>query len=312
MNSTMLIVIAFVAHIGLPIIMMYWLVKTPKCLFLTVGKIFLCISYIAILFFLGAGWQAFGVWIKYLLLSGVILASLSSFKKSFRLHFWPLSLKSWSALVFLNLLALVNLFSVYDSFSMKNIAGHRTANLASPLRNGNYYVVQGGNAESVNHHFPVSAQKFALDIVKISKFGVRANGIMPSKLSDYLIYGEKVYSPCSGDVVMLEKKVPNTPIGETNTTEPAGNFVAIRCIRENVTVFLAHLAPKSVAVEIGETVNTDSVVGEVGNSGNTTEPHLHIHTVADSKKRDEIFYSGTPVAMLFNKQFLVRGDGLRR
>ena len=41
--------------------------------------------------------------------------------------------------------------------------------------------------------------------------------------------------------------------------------------------FYAHLKPGSLRVRVGERVKRGQVVGLVGNSGNSTEPHLHFH-----------------------------------
>lgn len=42
-------------------------------------------------------------------------------------------------------------------------------------------------------------------------------------------------------------------------------------------VFLAHLMQGSVKVDAGQTVARGEGVGRCGNSGNTSEPHLHLH-----------------------------------
>lgn len=59
--------------------------------------------------------------------------------------------------------------------------------------------------------------------------------------------------------------------------------MVVRCAEEgvepNVDVVVAHMKQGSVAVERGERVGEDQLLGRVGNSGNTTEPHLHVHTV---------------------------------
>lgn len=44
-------------------------------------------------------------------------------------------------------------------------------------------------------------------------------------------------------------------------------------------VELAHLQKGSVRVETGDPVKMGQSIALVGNSGNTSEPHLHIHAV---------------------------------
>jgi murein DD-endopeptidase MepM/ murein hydrolase activator NlpD len=71
--------------------------------------------------------------------------------------------------------------------------------------------------------------------------------------------------------------LPDLPPPERDRENPAGNHVVISCM--NVELLMAHMENGSVAVEAGERVETGQLVGRVGNSGNTTEPHLHIHAV---------------------------------
>ena len=46
-------------------------------------------------------------------------------------------------------------------------------------------------------------------------------------------------------------------------------------------VKLAHLRPGSLTVSQGDMVRVGQLVGETGNSGNTTESHLHLHAERD-------------------------------
>jgi len=66
-----------------------------------------------------------------------------------------------------------------------------------------------------------------------------------------------------------------------------GNHVVIRLETETYLV-IAHLKPRSVVVKTGETVAEGQVIGQCGNSGNTSEPHIHIH----HQRQDPILYLG--------------------
>jgi murein DD-endopeptidase MepM/ murein hydrolase activator NlpD len=46
---------------------------------------------------------------------------------------------------------------------------------------------------------------------------------------------------------------------------------------DGVYAFYAHLQPGSIKVKVGDKVRRGQVLGLVGNSGNSTEPHLHFH-----------------------------------
>jgi murein DD-endopeptidase MepM/ murein hydrolase activator NlpD len=55
-----------------------------------------------------------------------------------------------------------------------------------------------------------------------------------------------------------------------------GNHVIVN-LGDGVFAFYAHLQPGSITVKAGDKVRRGQVLGLVGNSGNSTEPHLHFH-----------------------------------
>ncbi len=69
-------------------------------------------------------------------------------------------------------------------------------------------------------------------------------------------------------------------------------------------VLLAHLRAGSLRVRPGERVGTGQPVGECGNSGNSTQPHLHLQ-VMDSA--DLLAARGLPVAF---RDYAVRSGGV--
>lgn len=54
-----------------------------------------------------------------------------------------------------------------------------------------------------------------------------------------------------------------------------GNYVGIYHPSTDTYSYYAHLKTNSVPVEVGETVSAGQVIGAVGSSGNSTDPHLH-------------------------------------
>jgi hypothetical protein len=173
--------------------------------------------------------------------------------------------------------------------------------LEFPLRNGWYYVAHGGNSTLVNHHNGNRAQRYGLDLVGLNAWGARAQGIRSTALERYVIFGATVHSPCDGIVQGTVDRFPNLVPPATDPRNPAGNHVVITC--RGVDVVLAHLHPGSVAVEPGQVVASGQPVGLVGNSGNTTEPHLHIHAVRGDSV-DPLKGEGVPI--LFDGVFPVR------
>ncbi len=86
-----------------------------------------------------------------------------------------------------------------------------------------------------------------------------------------------------------------------------GNHVILRC--GEAEVVLAHMRHDSVKVAPGDAVATGDPLGEVGNSGASTEPHLHMHAQRPAP-RGAPPISGAPLALRVDGRFLVRGDRL--
>jgi hypothetical protein len=143
-----------------------------------------------------------------------------------------------------------------------------------PLSSGTYYVLQGGASAVTNPFHALSGSKMAIDIVKLNPFGNRADGIAPRALSAYEIFGETLYSPCQGSIYKVRDSLPDNPPGHPDTEHSEGNYVVLRCAEANI--FMAHLKRGSIKVAPGEVVTAGQPLAEIGNSGNTLEPHLHI------------------------------------
>lgn len=178
--------------------------------------------------------------------------------------------------------------------------GGPTVELDFPLRRGTYVVLQGGNSPLTNPFHYWSAGRLALDVVKLGPLGNRASGIAPGELGEYLVFGDTVYSPCTGDVIESVADLPDKPPGLTDPEHPPGNHVTISC--EGANVLLAHLREGSVTVARGECVTSGQVVGVVGNSGNTIEPHLHIEATSPV---------GSALPLSFQGRFLTANSVIR-
>jgi Peptidase family M23 len=187
--------------------------------------------------------------------------------------------------------------------------------LRLPLDRGRYLVVHGGDSPLINAHHSVPAQRHALDIVALDTDGRRAEGLLPESFDAYEIHGRPVYSPCEGTVIDARDGAPDTAIGGANPEAPAGNYATLACRMEGetYTVLIAHLEPGSLAVAAGDMVTPDVRLGRIGSSGNSSEPHLHIHAVR-GKVEDHaaLIFEAEPVGMLFDGRFLRRNDVVER
>lgn len=171
-----------------------------------------------------------------------------------------------------------------------------------PLQEGTYYVGQGGNHEQMNYHQAYEPQQYALDILALNSLGTRAKGLYPKELDKYEIFGHPIYSPCNGTVVEMENGLTDLTPPEADPANATGNYVALTCdLAEDTVIYLAHIQEGSVAVQEGDNVKAGELLGKVGNTGNTSEPHLHIHAEKE----------GVGVPLQFNNRFLVRNSLVR-
>ncbi len=134
-------------------------------------------------------------------------------------------------------------------------------------------VVWGGDKIETNYHALVPDQRWAYDLL------VEPYITGSDELEDYGCYGVPVVAPISGLVVKAHDGEPDEIPGvvSNNFTAPTGNHVVIQLEETGTYLIIAHLKPGSVAVKAGETVVEGQVIGQCGNSGNTSEPHIHIH-----------------------------------
>jgi murein DD-endopeptidase MepM/ murein hydrolase activator NlpD len=96
-------------------------------------------------------------------------------------------------------------------------------------------------------------------------------------LANYYVYGRTVRAPAAGTVRSESNAMPDSPIGTTRAvSNSCGNHVVIE-VAPDEFLFLCHLQPGSIAVRAGDRVGARQPVGRVGNSGKSTEPHLHLH-----------------------------------
>jgi Peptidase family M23 len=150
--------------------------------------------------------------------------------------------------------------------------------LPSPFRTGRFVVVQGGGSIS-NNHARFASLKYAVDIVQLSESSRSTFRTFPRELSDFACFGADIISPCEGIVAAVEDGCDDNAVGVREVSRPAGNCVTIDV--NGALVYFAHLKRGSITVKSGQHVRIGDAIGRVGNSGNSTEPHLHLHIEQD-------------------------------
>lgn len=140
--------------------------------------------------------------------------------------------------------------------------------LVPPLPAGRWVVAEG-ETKAFNHHWPAPRQRAALDLVRVQRVGDALTGTSSS-------WGQVVRAPASGQVV---EAVDGVEDGQPPRGQAAGNHVSIQT-PGGERILLAHLQNGSLRVREGQIVRAGDEVGLLGNSGNSSEPHLHLHIVA--------------------------------
>ena len=125
------------------------------------------------------------------------------------------------------------------------------------------------------------AQRFAIDWMRLDESGRLVHGDS-SDVHSYPCYGADVLAVADGTVVEildeLTDQLPGTlPDPKTITLANVdGNHVVLD-LGNGVFAFYAHLQKGSVRGALGRRVKRGQVLGKVGNTGNTSGPHLHFH-----------------------------------
>ena len=157
--------------------------------------------------------------------------------------------------------------------------------IVSPLSGPGWASLNGCCVPNIHRNVRIAAgtriatpETFAIDWIQVrgDKF-FEGDG----KANDqYPYFGAEVKSVAEGEVIALrdgmEESTPFLfpPKSVLKPEDYGGNYVLLR-IKPHVYAFYAHLQPDSIGVRVGERVNTGAVIGKLGNTGNSTNPHLH-------------------------------------
>ncbi|HEU4557282.1 MAG TPA: M23 family metallopeptidase [Longimicrobium sp.] len=139
---------------------------------------------------------------------------------------------------------------------------------------GDWYVFWGGRTREQNYHVVAPDQRFAYDLV-VLRDGKSHTGD-GTRLEQYHCWGRPILAPGAGTVITAVDSLADQVPGTMDRANPAGNHVILDHGNGEFSL-LAHLRRGSVAVRPGQRVASGDKLGECGNSGNTSEPHLHYH-----------------------------------
>jgi hypothetical protein len=292
------------SHILLPagLVFTFFFISNDAYLFFFITQTVLCI------FFLSGYWEFFSSLFKNLffgfLESALLFMLLNKLLTSSYSHFNTVPAVIFAFVQIYLIIALVKITITIVKKEKDSLE------ILFPLRNGRYLITDGGNSKIsrlMNYHFNSRVHRknrtnnsmlFATDVVKIGKNYKR---FLPKHNEDYPIFGEKVYCPMDGKIIKVENNIDdNKPFIGTYPYN-TGNTVVIK----NAKYFflLGHLKKGSITVSNGDTVESGDLIGQIGNSGYSERPHLHMQLIESDS---ENFWLGKGICIRFKGKNLFK------
>ncbi len=274
----------------LPLLFILWLIYNPRVSKPEWFVKILLVGNIVLIFFQIGAWAFSSYYLKFFILGlftvSVIYSYLTRRNLSCSKH------KRYEPrLILMVLFVLCTLLLNFFVYSGRYYSGNAVA-LDFPLTQGNYIVLQGGSNSLTNPFHSVAPQAiFSIDIVKLNQFGNRAVSLFPNNLKQYNIYETELTSPCNGKILNAISNIPDNNPPKIDREQSSGNHIIIAC--NGIEVMLAHLKQNSLRITSGDQVLTGDILGEVGNSGYSNEPHLHLQANSPNGRSVPILFKGT-------------------
>jgi len=302
------IISLFIMQLLLPVYFIFWIgFKKSKSKTDLILKLLTVWTYFIFCFYAGR-WDFLPYLLRYIFLFLLIAVTIKAM-----IYFKSLVLfekkKIWGwvgfcAQILVSVLFLFADISIIHGFSTEE----KGIDISFPLREG--FIAHGGSSEIINyHHADTTSQQYALDIVKLNAWGLRASGFFPDDLNKYAIYGDTVFSPCDCKVVKVKDGLNDLPPGTADKVNLAGNHIILEY--NNHLIVFAHLLKNSLMVSVGDIIKKGQPMARVGNSGHTSEPHLHIHAISGTDT-SKIIKGGNGIPIYFDGKFLTRNDIVRK
>lgn len=188
------------------------------------------------------------------------------------------------------------------------------------------WLVQNSPADRVpSHGTRLFATSYAIDFVPVDDTGRGARMtlgalVRPQAPGAFPGFGRAVLAPVAGVVLSAHdgepdhaahRGLPSIRYALTQRQRVAagwaalaGNHVLLSC--GDVVAALCHLQQGSIRVEAGQAVQVGDVLGRCGNSGNSTEPHVHVQAMDGPDPT-----RARPVAMTFQGSLPANGQVVR-
>jgi hypothetical protein len=187
--------------------------------------------------------------------------------------------------------------------------------LRPPFKDGDWLAGSGPSNASVHRRSLIAvegrasiSQRFAIDWVLVGKNGNTFHD-RPDRNENFWAFGQPVHAVADGEVTeVIDTFEDNTPrvLPPVTIENILGNHVIVRIAPHRYVMF-AHLRQHSIRVRLHQRVKAGTLLGEAGNSGNSTGAHLHMQVMTSSSA-----LSSEGVPFVFNHfQFLGYGHDFK-
>jgi len=139
---------------------------------------------------------------------------------------------------------------------------------------GTWLVSNGGRTPETNNHIR-PADKGPQNQLYAYDFRIQNTG-KEKILEDYPVFGKEVLAPGDGTIIQVINGAIDVNIGERDRSVGVGNAVIIDHQNGEYSL-LCHFKHDSIKVKVGDKVKQGEVLGLCGNTGNTTQPHIHFN-----------------------------------
>lgn len=162
---------------------------------------------------------------------------------------------------------------------------------------GKWTVLSGGMNKELSHSWDIISQRYAYDFIILDNEGRSFEGDAKS-VQNYYCYGKEIVAPANGLVVKVSRRHEDSRVNGKavycDTWDIRGNFIVIEHAEKEFS-FIAHLAPRSITVNAGDIVKQGDIIAKCGNTGNTSEPHVHFQL-----QTGKSFYFSAGLPVIFN------------
>lgn len=190
--------------------------------------------------------------------------------------------------------------------------------LGPPLRGGNWLAANNTDESPHSRNIEVFdatvrvPMRYAIDFVQFDADGSDFVGDFENN-EDHIAYGEEILAVADGTIEMANDGVPENVPGDDRavpiTLDTRGGNIIILDIGDNRFVTYAHMIPGSLTVSVGDLVKKGDVLGRVGNSGASSQPHLHFHVSRIFDTQNSSGLNGSALPYVFESFKLLDDEG---